>query len=150
MACIRRCIFTLVAFMRLFSTVHFQMSPQATRSRRGIITLIAFVQHYSAVCFQMCLKNTSIRGCILALVAICCHSPLRFHLIQTLILIHNNHRVWGYGLLSFALLMSLWYCGSLNLNICFRIERRTKKWKWDPSLWKGNGKLCPSLFGLSD
>ena len=42
-AWIRRCIITLVAFVRLFSFVHFQMCPQSTCIRGCKITLVAFV-----------------------------------------------------------------------------------------------------------
>ena len=47
--CTRRCIVTLVAFVKLFSTVRFQMSPQHVCTRRGIVTLLAFVWLFSTV-----------------------------------------------------------------------------------------------------
>ena len=43
MACLNRCIFALVAFVRLFSTVSFDMSPQTACMKRCEITLIASV-----------------------------------------------------------------------------------------------------------
>ena len=52
-ACIRRDIVTLIAFVWLFSTVRLQMSPQIACLRRGIVALIAFVWLFSTVCFQM-------------------------------------------------------------------------------------------------
>ena len=48
-ACIRGCIVTLVAFVRLFFSVRFQMCSQITCMRRGIVTLVAFVWHFSTV-----------------------------------------------------------------------------------------------------
>ena len=65
----RGCIVTLVAFVRLFSTVSFQMGPQFTRIRRCKVTLVAFVCLLTTVCFQMCPQSTFIRGSIVALVA---------------------------------------------------------------------------------
>ena len=41
--CPRRCIITLVGFVRLFSTVHFQMCPQIACLRRCKVTLVAFI-----------------------------------------------------------------------------------------------------------
>ena len=54
MGCPRGCIITLVAFVWLFSTVHFQMCPQIVCPRRGIVTLVTLVWLFSTVCFQMC------------------------------------------------------------------------------------------------
>ena len=53
MACMRRCIVALVAFVWLFSTVCFQMLPQMACMRRCIVTLAAFMWLFSTVCFQM-------------------------------------------------------------------------------------------------
>ena len=41
--CLKRCKFTLLAFVWFFSTVRFQMCPQSACIRRGIVTLITFV-----------------------------------------------------------------------------------------------------------
>ena len=41
--CIRGCKITLVAFVCLFSTVHFKMSLQTACPRRCIVTVVAFV-----------------------------------------------------------------------------------------------------------
>ena len=48
----------LVAFVWLFSTVSFQMSPQIVFSKKGKGTLVAFafVWLFYTVCFQMCLQ----------------------------------------------------------------------------------------------
>ena len=43
MACMRKCITTLAAFVWLSSAVNFQMSSQMTCLRGGIFTLVAFV-----------------------------------------------------------------------------------------------------------
>ena len=53
-ACPGGCKVTLVAFVRLFATVPFQMFPQIACMKRGIVTLDAFVWLFSTVCFQMC------------------------------------------------------------------------------------------------
>ena len=54
MACIRRCKITLVAFIWFFSSVCFQMSPQIICPKGCIVALVAFVWLFSGVCFQMC------------------------------------------------------------------------------------------------
>ena len=41
--CPRGCIVILVAFVQLFPTVHFQMCPQMACLKRGIVTLVAFI-----------------------------------------------------------------------------------------------------------
>ena len=69
MACLRRCIVTLVAFIWLFSTVCFQMSPQNVCPRRGIVTLVAFVWLFPTVHFQMCLQTSCPRRGKVTLVA---------------------------------------------------------------------------------
>ena len=51
MFCSRGCIFTLIAFVWLFSTVCFHMCPQIMCISSGIITLVAFVGLFPAVCF---------------------------------------------------------------------------------------------------
>ena len=43
MSCLRGCILTLVAFVWLFSSVHFQMFSQIACPRKDIFTLVAFV-----------------------------------------------------------------------------------------------------------
>ena len=54
-ACSRKCILTMVTFVRLFPTVCFQMSPQIACLRGCIITLVTFVQLFSTVRLQMCI-----------------------------------------------------------------------------------------------
>ena len=68
-ACLRRGIVTLVAFVWPFPTVHFQMFPQIACLKRCIVTLVAFVGLFSTVPFQMCPQNICTRGCIVTLVA---------------------------------------------------------------------------------
>ena len=69
MACMRRCIVTLVAFVCLFSTVRCQMCPQIVCPRRCIVILVAFVWLYSNVWFQMCPQIVCPRWCKVTLVA---------------------------------------------------------------------------------
>ena len=57
-----------LAFVWLFSTVRFKMSPQSTCMRRGIVTLAAFVWLFSSVCFQMSPQIASVRGCMVTLI----------------------------------------------------------------------------------
>ena len=59
--CLRGCIFTLVAFVLLFSSVRFQMGPQTVCPRGCIVTVVAFVWFFSTVCFQMCSQMVRIR-----------------------------------------------------------------------------------------
>ena len=70
MVCTRRGIVTMIAFVRLFSTVRFQMWPQIACMRRGKVTLVAFVWLFSAVYFKMTSQAAFHRGCILTLVAL--------------------------------------------------------------------------------
>ena len=44
------CIFTLVAFVWLFSTVDFQMCPQGTCMSRSIVALAALLRFFSIFC----------------------------------------------------------------------------------------------------
>ena len=67
--CQRWCIVTLVAFVWLFPTVHFQMSPQMACMRGCIITLVALVRLFSTVCFHMSPQMAFVGGLIIALVA---------------------------------------------------------------------------------
>ena len=53
----------------LFSTMYLQMFPQNVRTRKCIATLVAFVRLFSTMCFQMFPKIACPRGCIIALVA---------------------------------------------------------------------------------
>ena len=69
-ACLRRSIVTLVAFVWVFSTVSFQMSPQIACLRGCKVTLVAFVWLFSAVYFKMTSQAAFHRWCILALVAV--------------------------------------------------------------------------------
>ena len=68
-ACIRRGIITLAAFVWLFSTVRFQMCPQIAWIRAGKVTLAAFVWLFSTVRYQMCPQIACQRRGIVTLVA---------------------------------------------------------------------------------
>ena len=66
------CIVTSVAFVWLFSTVRFIMSPQNACLRRGIFTLLAFVWFFSTVRFYMCPQNVCLsRGIVGRIGCIC-------------------------------------------------------------------------------
>ena len=67
--CPRGCIITLVAFLCLFSTVHFQICPQIVCLKGFIITLAAFVRLFPNMCFQMSTQRSWIRASKLTLVA---------------------------------------------------------------------------------
>ena len=68
-SCLRGCIITLIAFVWLFSTVIFQMGHQTPCMNEGIVTLSAFAWLFSTVCFQMCPQSTWIRAGIITLAA---------------------------------------------------------------------------------
>ena len=80
-ACLRRGIVTLVAFVRLFSTVCFQMCPQFVCPRWCEVTLVAFVLIFPTVRFQMCPQMASLNGCKVTLVAfVWLFSTVRFQM----------------------------------------------------------------------
>ena len=63
------CVFTVVAFMQLFSTVHFNMLPQSACIRGNKVTLVPFVWLFFTVYFQIIPQITCIRGSKVTLVA---------------------------------------------------------------------------------
>ena len=69
MACPRRSMVALVAFVWPFSTMRFQMSPQIACMRGCKITLVALVWHFSSVRLQMSPQIAFLRGCKVTLVA---------------------------------------------------------------------------------
>ena len=69
-ACSRRCIVTLVAFVGLFFTVCFQMCSQSACIQGCKVSLVACIGFFSTVCFQMCPQSACIRGYIVTLVAL--------------------------------------------------------------------------------
>ena len=69
MACLRGGIVTLVAFVKLFSTVPFHMCPQRTWMGACKVTLFAFLWLFATVCFQIHTHIACLRGCIITLVA---------------------------------------------------------------------------------
>ena len=61
---------TSIAFVWLYPTVCFQMSPQISCLKRGVVTLVAFGWLFPTMCFQMYPQiTTCIRGCLITLVA---------------------------------------------------------------------------------
>ena len=72
MACLIWCIVTLVAFVWFFSRVSFQMCPQMACLNRCIVTLVAFIRFFSRVNFQMCFQIASPCRCIVTLIAFVC------------------------------------------------------------------------------
>ena len=89
MACLRRCIVTLVAFVWLFSTVRFQMSPQISCLRRCIVALVAFVWLFSSVRFQMSPQITCLRRRIVTLVSfVWLFSTVRFQMCPQIACVH--------------------------------------------------------------
>ena len=81
MACLRRCIVTLVAFVCLFSTVFLQLSPQMACARRCKIILNVFVWPFSTVHFQMLTQRAWIRASKVTLVAfVWLFSTVRFQM----------------------------------------------------------------------
>ena len=61
---IRAGIVPLVAFVWLFSIVHFQMFPQISCLNRSKVTLVAFDWLFSTVYFQMRPQSVCIKRCI--------------------------------------------------------------------------------------
>ena len=53
MACMGRCIVTLLAFVRIFPTVYFHTIPQISSIRGSKVTLVAFVLLFLTVYFHM-------------------------------------------------------------------------------------------------
>ena len=68
-ACPRRGIITLVAFVWFFTTVNFQMCPQKICPWGRIFTSIAFVWLFSGVRFQTLPQIACLRRCTVTLVA---------------------------------------------------------------------------------
>ena len=69
MASLSGCIVTLIAFFLLVSTVGIHMFPQIGCIMACIVTLVAFVWFFWTVGFQMCPQSACIKGCKVALVA---------------------------------------------------------------------------------
>ena len=67
--CMRGCKITQVAFVCLFSSVSLHMSPQRTWVSACKVALVAFVCLFSIVCFQMCPQIACMRRCIITQVA---------------------------------------------------------------------------------
>ena len=65
------CVISLVAFVRLFSSVCFQMSDQFACFRGCIVTLNAFVWLFSSVHYQMCPQIVCMSGGICHIGCIC-------------------------------------------------------------------------------
>ena len=140
-ACIRGCKITLVAFVWLFSTVRFQMSPQIACLRRGIVTLLAFLWLFSTVRFQMGPQIASLRRCIITQVAF-------VWLLSTVYLQMFPQWTWiRVKVCSWCLLTSfckmlnfrvqcLWLC---HLPILLCIYRKIYLWRQKlPRLWRSH------------
>ena len=85
--CLRRCKGTLIAFVRLFSTVCFQMCPQSACIRGCKITLVAFVWLFSTVRFQMSPQIVYPRREIVTLVAFVWFNDIASFFLQ-------DFRIW--------------------------------------------------------
>ena len=68
-ACPRRCKVTLVAFVWLFSTVHFHVFPQMACLKGCKVTLVTFVWLFPTVHVHVFLQIACLRGCKVTLVA---------------------------------------------------------------------------------
>ena len=121
-------IVTLIAFVSLFSTVCFQMSPQSACVSGCIITLIAFVSLFSNVHFQMSPQTASTISRKLALIAfMCCF------------LVDNFAQIFLNWLITFKILFHFykmaksapcyWYFKTEKLF--YSKELRQRKWKWN-------------------
>ena len=120
MMCIGICIVTLVAFVWLFSTVRFQMSPQMACLRECRVTLLAFVWLFPTVYFQMCPQIACPRGCKVTLVAF----------VRLFSTVHFQ--------------MSLVYC--LCQTETMRIANQ-KRWQMKVKVWS-TCKFCPLKFQI--
>ena len=104
----------LVAFVWLFSTVCFQMSPQIACPRRGIVTLVAFVWPFSAVRFQMTLQITCLKGNKVALVEFAwLFSTVSFHMCPQSVCI--NERI-------VTLVAFVWLSSTVYLHVTVRSD----------------------------
>ena len=114
--CMRRGKVTLVAFVWLFSTVHFNMTSQAAFHRGCILTLVALVWFFS---FIICASQRNIYIDPTFTEVIICMMRIHHHQVQVGNVIPC--------LVSFKLRkFGLWI-------------RRVNKWKWEPLLknkWK--------------
>ena len=152
---LRRGKITLVAFVWLYSTVHFQMLSQIACPRRSIVTLVAFVWFFSTVYFQMFLQSTFITGCIITLVAfvrffstvrfqVCTHMARKNRCIITLVAFvrffpvftdNSFTKILLHGIIMFkALFHRQQVCPLLLLVLNWESSNvklpRKRKWKW--------------------
>ena len=104
-ACMRGCKITLVAFVRLFATVGFQMLSQIACIRGYIVTLVAFVRPFSTVRFQMIPQIACIRGCKVTLVAFV------WLFLQDFLIPQTKDIIWT----------SLFHCVVFFPNGCFKL-----------------------------
>ena len=75
-ACLRRGIVTLVAFVWLFSTVNRQMFLKIASYNGGEIAMDAFVWIFSTVCCQMCPQTARLSRDEVTAVALLGSSPV--------------------------------------------------------------------------
>ena len=135
----------LIAFVRYFSTVCFQMGPQVAFSSGCIITLVAFVRFFSTVYFQMSLQSSWLRSRIVTLVAIFCSSLRTFQIpcprgyILTLVAF-----VWLFPTVCFQMFLQIACLGGcivtllafvrLFSNVYFQMSLQ-KSWEAEKSYW---------------
>ena len=81
------CVVTLVAFVRFFTRMSFQMSPQIARPNRCIVALVASVRFFSYVSFQMSRQSAHMFRCKVTYVALILFFSLFLHRIT----------VWDFG-----------------------------------------------------
>ena len=113
MACLRGCIFTLVAFVWLFPTVYFKMCPQIACPRRGKVTLVAFVWLFSTVRFQMCPQMTCTKRGIVTLVT--------FVWLFSTVYVQMSLQFTCFITCIITLVAFAWLFSSVYLNVCFQV-----------------------------
>ena len=115
--CMGGCKVTLVAFVLLFVTVHFQMRPQMACMRWGIVALVALVWLFS---FIICVYERNI------------FSDTTFTRVNICkILIHHHHQVGD--VVSCVMSLSNWEnedCGSEERKMKVRVIARMLKTIW--------------------
>ena len=113
--CLRGCIFTLVAFVWLLSTVRFQMSPQSSCLSRHQLTLVAFVLLFSTMHLQMVSQSCYPRRRKVTLVAL-------VFLVSTV----RIHMVLQFTGIKWRIVALAALVGLLSLAWCFQWNRRNE------------------------
>ena len=117
MACIWGYILTLIAFVRSFSTVRFQMCFEISCPREGKITVATFVWLFSTVGFQMSPQMACLSECKVALVAcVLLFSTVRFQMSPETAL-HCSHLLHCIHIYCIALhLFGFLHCALPNVS----------------------------------